>query len=589
MDKERTHCGEVTSSNNGQISTVKGWVSNRRDHGGLIFIDLRDRSGLLQVTVIPDDYAEAHKIAEDVRSEWVLEITGTIQPRPEGTQSPALPTGMYELAAHEITILNSSLTPPFYIEDNIDVDEALRLKYRYLDLRRPEMYKILKLRYDVTKFIRNYLDNEGFLEIETPILIKSTPEGARDFLVPSRLQPGSFYALPQSPQQMKQLLMVAGVEKYFQIARCFRDEDLRADRQPEFTQLDLEMSFVTEEDIYNLTESLYTEMIQKLTPEKTLPSPFPRLTYKDAMESFGSDKPDLRFDLPMKDVTSIAMQSDFKIFHSVIDHGGIIIAICIPGKGTASNNAIRNLNRLASEVGSPGLAHIRFTDSEALFSPGLSMSEELLSELRASVNSEGEDLIVIMAGEESRLNAMLGAFRIEVATFFDLIPADTLAFCFVTEFPLFEYDESNQTWTSSHHPFTSPQEEDSSKLESGDYGNIKSKAYDLVCNGMELASGSIRIHEQETQQKIFEVLGYTEEEIHSQFGQILEAFQYGAPPHGGIAPGIDRLITILSGTDSIRDVIAFPKTQSGTDLLFGAPSDVDQAQLKDLGISSKLN
>ena len=589
MDKERTHCGEVTSSNNGQIATVKGWVSNRRDHGGLIFIDLRDRSGLLQVTVNPDDYAEAHKIAEDVRSEWVLEITGTIQPRPEGTQNPALPTGMYELAAHEITILNSSLTPPFYIEDNIDVDEALRLKYRYLDLRRPEMYKILKLRYDVTKFIRNYLDNEGFLEIETPILIKSTPEGARDFLVPSRLQPGSFYALPQSPQQMKQLLMVAGVEKYFQIARCFRDEDLRADRQPEFTQLDLEMSFVTEEDIYNLTESLYTEMIQKLTPEKTLPSPFPRLTYKDAMESFGSDKPDLRFDLPMKDVTSIAMQTDFKIFHSVIDNGGIIKAICIPGKGTASNNAIRNLNRLASEVGSPGLAHIRFTDSEALFSPGLSMNEELLSELRASVNSEGEDLIVIMAGEESRLNTMLGAFRIEVATFFDLIPADTLAFCFVTEFPLFEYDESNQTWTSSHHPFTSPQEEDSSKLESGDYGNIKSKAYDLVCNGMELASGSIRIHEQETQQKIFEVLGYTEEEIHSQFGQILEAFQYGAPPHGGIAPGIDRLITILSGTDSIRDVIAFPKTQSGTDLLFGAPSDVDQAQLKDLGISSKLN
>ncbi len=589
MDKERTHCGEVTSSNNGQIATVKGWVSNRRDHGGLIFIDLRDRSGLLQVTVNPDDYAEAHKIAEDVRSEWVLEITGTIQPRPEGTQNPALPTGMYELAAHEITILNSSLTPPFYIEDNIDVDEALRLKYRYLDLRRPEMYKILKLRYDVTKFIRNYLDNEGFLEIETPILIKSTPEGARDFLVPSRLQPGSFYALPQSPQQMKQLLMVAGVEKYFQIARCFRDEDLRADRQPEFTQLDLEMSFVTEEDIYNLTESLYTEMIQKLTPEKTLPSPFPRLTYKEAMESFGSDKPDLRFDLPMKDVTSIAMQTDFKIFHSVIDNGGIIKAICIPGKGTASNNAIRNLNRLASEVGSPGLAHIRFTDSEALFSPGLSMNEELLSELRASVNSEGEDLIVIMAGEESRLNAMLGAFRIEVATFFDLIPADTLAFCFVTEFPLFEYDESNQTWTSSHHPFTSPQEEDSSKLESGDYGNIKSKAYDLVCNGMELASGSIRIHEQETQQKIFEVLGYTEEEIHSQFGQILEAFQYGAPPHGGIAPGIDRLITILSGTDSIRDVIAFPKTQSGTDLLFGAPSDVDQAQLKDLGISSKLN
>jgi len=589
LDKERTHCGEVTSSNNGQIATVKGWVSNRRDHGGLIFIDLRDRSGLLQVTVNPDDYAEAHKIAEDVRSEWVLEITGTIQPRPEGTQNPALPTGMYELAAHEITILNSSLTPPFYIEDNIDVDEALRLKYRYLDLRRPEMYKILKLRYDVTKFIRNYLDNEGFLEIETPILIKSTPEGARDFLVPSRLQPGSFYALPQSPQQMKQLLMVAGVEKYFQIARCFRDEDLRADRQPEFTQLDLEMSFVTEEDIYNLTESLYTEMIQKLTPEKTLPSPFPRLTYKDAMESFGSDKPDLRFDLPMKDVTSIAMQTDFKIFHSVIDNGGIIKAICIPGKGTASNNAIRNLNRLASEVGSPGLAHIRFTDSEALFSPGLSMNEELLSELRASVNSEGEDLIVIMAGEESRLNAMLGAFRIEVATFFDLIPADTLAFCFVTEFPLFEYDESNQTWTSSHHPFTSPQEEDSSKLESGDYGNIKSKAYDLVCNGMELASGSIRIHEQETQQKIFEVLGYTEEEIHSQFGQILEAFQYGAPPHGGIAPGIDRLITILSGTDSIRDVIAFPKTQSGTDLLFGAPSDVDQAQLKDLGISSKLN
>ncbi len=587
MDTQRTNCGEVNNSHDGQPVTVKGWVSNRRDHGGLIFIDLRDRSGLLQVTVNPDDHPDAHRVAEEVRSEWVLEVAGSIQPRPDGTENPSLPTGMFELAASTIEVLNPSLTPPFYIEDDIDVDEALRLKYRYLDLRRPEMYKILKLRYEVTKFIRDYLDGEGFLEIETPILIKSTPEGARDFLVPSRLQPGSFYALPQSPQQMKQLLMVAGVEKYFQIARCFRDEDLRADRQPEFTQLDLEMSFVEEEDIYRLTEHLYIQMIEKLVPEKVVPKPFPRLTYHQAMEHYGSDKPDLRFELPMVDITTVATKTDFQVFQSVIKNGGKVKAINVPDKGSISNNAIRNLNRMASEVGSPGLAHIRLSPDGAVFSPGLSLDDTLLRELRESLNSKDQDLIVIMGGPERQLNSMLGAFRIELGKFFELIDPNYLAFCFVTEFPLFELEESSNTWTSSHHPFTSPQEEDRSKLDSGDYGNIKSKAYDLVCNGMELASGSIRIHDQTTQQKIFEILGYSEAEIHSQFGQILEAFQYGAPPHGGIAPGIDRLVTILSGTDSIRDVIAFPKTQSGTDLLFGAPSLVDGAQLNDLGITLK--
>lgn len=589
MLKDRINCGEVSEANNETVITVKGWVSNRRDHGGLIFIDLRDRTGILQITINPEEHTDAHKVAETVRSEWVLEITGSVQPRPEGTQNPSIPTGLYELSAHNITVLNSSLTPPFYIEDNIDVDEALRLKYRYLDLRRPEMYKILKLRYEVTKFIRTYLDKEGFLEIETPILTKSTPEGARDYLVPSRMQPGSFYALPQSPQQMKQLLMVAGVEKYFQIARCFRDEDLRADRQPEFTQLDLEMSFVTEEDIYQLTEDLYIQMVAELTPDKSLLNPFPRLTHKEAMESYGSDKPDLRFDLPMFNITEIAKQTDFKIFHTVIDNGGLIKAICIPGQGTASNNAIRNLNRIASEVGSPGLAHIRLTGTDILYSPGLSMTSDVLQSLKVAINSQENDLIVIMAGEETKLNTMFSAFRVELANFFDLIDPDKLAFCFVTEFPLFEYDITNKKWTSSHHPFTAPQEADSEKLNSGDYAGIKSKAYDLVCNGMELASGSIRIHDQVTQHKIFEILGHSEDDINTQFGQILEAFQYGAPPHGGIAPGIDRLVTILSGVNSIRDVIAFPKTQSGTDLLFGAPSLVDPAQMDDLGITLKLN
>ncbi len=589
MNNTRTNCGEVSDSHINTDITLKGWVANRRDHGGLIFIDLRDRSGIIQVTVNPDENSEAHIAAENVRSEWVLEITGTVNLRPEGTQNDNLPTGMYEVSATHITVLNPSLTPPFYIEDGVEVDEALRLKYRYLDLRRPEMFNLLQLRYKVTKFIRDFLDKEGFLEIETPILTKSTPEGARDFLVPSRLQPGSFYALPQSPQQMKQLLMVAGVEKYFQIARCFRDEDLRADRQPEFTQLDIEMSFVTEEDIYDLTERLYTQMISTVQPERDMVTPFPRITYDVAMSKYGSDKPDLRFGLPMTDITSIAAKTEFQVFKTVINNGGFIKAICVSGEGSLSNNGIRNLNRIASEVGSPGLAHIRISDTETLFSPGLTMDVTILQELKDQLDSSGTDLILIMAGMEPQVSVMLGEFRLRVGEFFKLIDQNKLSFCFVTEFPLFEKDPNSGGWTSSHHPFTAPQESDYGKLSEGDYGNIKSKAYDLVCNGMELASGSIRIHNQDTQTKVFQILGHNQEEIQSQFGQIIEAFQYGAPPHGGIAPGIDRLIAILSGSESIRDVIAFPKTQSGTDLLFSAPSSVTIEQLADLGISLKQN
>lgn len=564
---------------------IKGWVAGRRDHGGLIFIDLRDRTGIMQVTLNPDNHPDAHAIAESVRSEWVLEIEGTVESRPEGTQNNSMPTGTIELNANRLVVLNESLTPPFYIQDDIDVDESLRLRYRYLDLRRPSMYKILELRSKVTKFIRDFLDAKGFLEVETPILIKSTPEGARDFLVPSRMQPGSFYALPQSPQQLKQLLMVSGIEKYYQIARCFRDEDLRADRQPEFTQLDLEMSFVSEGDVLDLTESLYTEMINTILPDKKLTSPFPKLTYKQAIDDYGSDKPDLRFDLKMINITEIASKTTFNVFLNTIQSGGQIKAIVVPEEGSTSNNAIRQLTKLAGDCGAPGLAHIRFKEGETLFSPGLSFDDSLLEELKNTVKVTGSDLVLIMGGSQPSLNSTFSAFRTGVAIQFGLIEPDSLAFAFITSFPLFEWDTTGKRWTSSHHPFTAPRDEDMPKLNSGDFENIDSKAYDLVCNGMELASGSIRIHDRATQQKIFEILGHQKSDIQERFGQMLEAFEYGAPPHGGIAPGIDRLIAILSDTDSIRDVIAFPKTQSGNDLLFGSPAVVDDVQLRDLGIN----
>ena len=568
-------------------------MDSRRDHGGVIFVDLRDRSGVVQVVFSPELSPEAYATAEQLRSEWVIEVKGGVRRRPPESENPGLPTGLVEVFADEVTVLNSSLTPPFYIEDDVRADEALRLRYRYLDLRRPQMQRNLILRHQVVKYIRDFLDARGFLEIETPILIKSTPEGARDYLVPSRLQKGSFYALPQSPQQLKQLLMVSGVERYFQIARCFRDEDLRADRQPEFTQLDLEMSFVEQEDVLQLTEELYTGMVEKLTPHKKLIKPFPRIPYEEVMARYGSDKPDLRFGLEMTDVTDLAGETEFRVFLSTIEQGGIVKGFVAPGQGHYTGSDMRRLEETAREFGAAGMSHVRLQGDSApeglseenfLLSPGLRMPVEWSRRLAERMGARGGDLIVLMAGTPSRVNLWLSSMRNYFGERLELADEDTLSFAFVTGFPLFEWDENNSRWDSSHHPFTSPAEGKEALLDGNDLSGIESKAYDLVCNGSELASGSIRIHRRELQEKIFAVLGYNAEEIEERFGHILEAFEYGAPPHGGIAPGIDRLVTILAGADSIRDVIAFPKTQSGTDLLFGSPSPVDATQLRDLAL-----
>ncbi|MCH8831354.1 MAG: aspartate--tRNA ligase [Chloroflexi bacterium] len=584
-------CGDLREDSIGSHPTLAGWVSRRRDHGGVIFVDLRDRSGIVQVVFNPETSPQAYEIADQLRSEWVVQIKGTVRVRPPGSENPAMATGMVEVAADEATILNPSLTPPFYISDDVEVDESLRLRYRYLDLRRPEMLRNLTLRHRVVKYIRDFLSDRGFLEIETPILIKSTPEGARDFLVPSRMQPGKFYALPQSPQQLKQLLMVAGVEKYFQIARCFRDEDLRADRQPEFTQLDLEMSFVEEEDILQLTEELYTSMIESVAPDRTMIKPFPRLEYAEAMDRYGSDKPDLRFGLEMTDVTDLAKETEFRVFLSVAQNGGIIKGFVVPGQGEYTGTMMRNLEETAQGFGAGGLSHVRFhgagaigeiAQEDVLLSPGLRMPVEWSRRLAEKMGAVPGDMVLLMAGPSKQVNTWLSAMRDHMGKTLGLADPQTLAFAFVTKFPLFEWNADRNRWDSSHHPFTSPAEGQEDLLEGEDLGSIDSKAYDLVCNGSELASGSIRIHRRDEQEKIFRILGYSNEEINEKFGQILEAFEYGAPPHGGIAPGIDRLVAILARTTSIRDVIAFPKTQTGADLLFGSPAPVEPEQLKEL-------
>ncbi len=584
-------CGDLRENSIGSQVTLAGWVSRRRDHGGVIFVDLRDRSGIVQVVFNPETSPPAYEIADQLRSEWVVQIKGTVRVRPPGSENPAMATGMVEVAADEASILNSSLTPPFYISDDVEVDESLRLRYRYLDLRRPGMLRNLTLRHRVVKYIRDFLSDRGFLEIETPILIKSTPEGARDFLVPSRMQPGNFYALPQSPQQLKQLLMVAGVEKYFQIARCFRDEDLRADRQPEFTQLDLEMSFVEEEDILQLTEELYTGMIESVAPDRTMLKPFPRLEYAEAMDRYGSDKPDLRFGLEMTDVTDLAKETEFRVFLSVAQNGGIIKGFVVPGQGEYTGTMMRNLEETAQGFGAGGLSHVRFhgagaigeiAEEDVLLSPGLRMPVEWSRRLAETMGAVPGDMVLLMAGRGKQVNTWLSAMRDHMGKILGLADPQTLAFAFVTKFPLFDWNADRNRWDSSHHPFTSPAEGQEDLLEGEDLGSIDSKAYDLVCNGSELASGSIRIHRREEQEKIFRILGYSNEEINEKFGQILEAFEYGAPPHGGIAPGIDRLVAILAGSTSIRDVIAFPKTQTGADLLFGSPAPVEPEQLKEL-------
>lgn len=599
MRMKGANCGDLRLSDADSEVTLAGWVGRRRDHGGIIFLDLRDRSGAVQVVFNPDPVAgsglspESARIAEGLRQEWVVQVTGHVRRRPAGSENPAMDTGDIEVMASAVAVLNRSLTPPFYIADDAGADESLRLRYRYLDLRRPTMQQNLMLRHRVVKYIRDFLDAQGFLEIETPILIKSTPEGARDFLVPSRLQPGSFYALPQSPQQLKQLLMVSGVERYFQIARCFRDEDMRADRQPEFTQLDLEMSFVDQEDVLSLTEELYTGMIETVAPHKKLRKPFPRLTYAEAMSRYASDKPDLRFGLEMTDVTDLAAETGFRVFHSVIESGGRIKGFIAPGLAGYTTSQMRELDAFARESGAGGLAHVRYRGSgpvaeqsgeEILQSAGLRMPAEWHGRLAARMGAGPGDLALLLAGPPTRVNVWLNAMRNYVAGLLELADPDELAFAFVTDFPLFEWNADANRWDSSHHPFTAPSDGEEGLLDGDDLGAIRSKAYDLVCNGSELASGSIRIHRRELQEKIFAILGYSREDVGERFRQILEAFEYGAPPHGGIAPGIDRLVAILAGTSSIRDVIAFPKTQSGTDLLFNSPASVAPSQLRELSL-----
>jgi len=582
----KTHtCGELRAEHVGREVTMAGWVNRRRDHGGLIFIDLRDREGITQVVANPEVSAETHATASQVRGEYVLHVQGLVRRRPAGLENPDIATGEIEVVANSMDILNPAETPPFYINRDDEVDEALRLRYRYLDLRKRRMQRNLILRHKVIRFIRDYLDEKGFVEIETPILIKSTPEGARDYVVPSRVHPGKFYALPQSPQQLKQLLMVAGFEKYFQMARCFRDEDLRADRQTEFTQLDVEMSFVDREDVLQLTEGLFTALVEALSAEtgRTLMyKPFPRLSYREAMERYGSDKPDLRFDMSLVDLSDVVAESEFRVFRQVVAEGGQVKALRVPGCADYSRRQLDELEEFVRKHGAKGLVWLIVEAGPSVRSPVAKfLSQAEMDGILARTEAEVGDLILIVADQPEVVAEALGGLRLEMGQRLGLRDDNVLAFAWVLEFPLLEWNEEEDRWNAMHHPFTSAMDEDLPLLET-EPGKVRAKAYDVVANGVEIGGGSIRIHRRDVQERMFRVLGLSGEEAQAQFGHLLEAFGYGAPPHGGIAPGIDRLVMLLAGEHNIREVMAFPKTQRAEDLTFGAPSPISERQLAEL-------
>ena len=577
-------CNELRRQHIGQRVTLAGWVHRRREHGALIFLDLRDRSGRAQVVFDAGTMPEAYAVGQEARPEYVLQVCGTVRPRPADMVNPDMATGEIEVLAEEARILNAARTPPIYVHREPEEDINLRLKYRYLDLRRERLQRNILLRHRVIQFIREYLDREDFIEIETPILTRSTPEGARDYLVPSRVHPGCFYALPQSPQQLKQLLMVAGFERYFQIARCFRDEDLRADRQPEFTQLDLEMSFVEQEDILNLIEGMITALIPAVAPHKRLLTPFPRLTYAESMARYGTDKPDLRYGMELVDLSDLVAESNFAVFRGAVAAGGQVKGLRVPGGASRSRKELGELEAIAREAGAGGLVWMA-RDAAGLRSPVLKhLREEEQWALTARLEAQVGDLLLIVAGRRAVVAAALDALRREMGHRLHLTDPDLLAWAWIVDFPLFKWDEEAGRWDAEHHPFTSPKEEDLPFLES-DPGRVRANCYDLICNGWELGSGSIRIHRRDVQERVFRLLGYSPEEAQERFGHLLEAFEYGAPPHGGIAPGIDRLVAILANEDSIREVIAFPKTNQAADPLMGAPATVSEQQLRELHIA----
>jgi aspartyl-tRNA synthetase len=581
----KTHnCGELRLQHAGEHVTLAGWVNRRRDHGGLVFLDLRDRSGIVQLVTNPTAAPEAHAAAQQVRSEYVLQVKGTVAARPEGLVNPDLPTGEVEVVVEALTILNPAKTPPFYIYDDSPVDEAVRLKYRYLDLRRPRMQRNIILRHRVVKTIRDFLTARDFIEIETPILFKTTPEGARDYLVPSRVYPGHFYALPQSPQQLKQLLMVAGFERYFQIARCFRDEDQRGDRQPEFTQLDLEMSFVEREDVMALIEELMTLIVETCSDKRLLVKPFPRLTYREAMERFGSDRPDVRFGMELVEVSDLVAESGYRVFSETLAAGGLVKGFRAPGCAGYSRRELDELAELAKKEGAKGLAYLALAPGgEMRSSFAKFLDGRQVAALIERLGGQEGDLLLFVADGVRIVNAALNRLRLELGDRLGLRDPDVLAFCWVIDFPLFEWDAEGQRWDPSHHLFTAPMEEDLPLLDT-DPGKARGQQYDLVCNGEEMAGGSIRIHRREVQEKVFRLIGLDEEVARERFGHMLTAFEYGTPPHGGIAPGIDRLVMMLAGEPNIREVIAFPKSQQAADLMAGAPSPAEPKQLEELHI-----